>query len=114
MEMRRALLVLKAKFQARGRRFCSGVSVLGSVPWAALTLPPLPPGSVTVDAFFNEWAGLPKLLDWCVLTRRDTPPSTLQQLLRQGLHIVCCYDDRPDIIKMYKNNEIEAQLVRLP
>mgnify|MGYP003339299412 CR=1 FL=1 len=38
----------------------------------------------------------------------------LQQLLRQGLHIVCCYDDRPDIIKMYKNNEIEAQLVRLP
>ena len=39
--------------------------------------------------------GLPKLLDWCVLTRRDTPLSAAQRLLRgfvldQGAAFAAC------------------------
>lgn len=39
--------------------------------------------------------GMPKLLDWCVLTRRDTPLSAAQRLLRgfvleQGAGFAAC------------------------
>lgn len=69
---------------------------------AALSVAPLPPGAIAVDAYFNEWAGMPRLLLDRTLQGSLAGPGDLEgtiQVATDGTYLYLAFQVVDDVLQ---------------